>query len=126
MNIYPTSTSIASWKRALASLLAGLMIWPQGVLLAQTVPAGSTNTTVVPNGSGNGVPVVNIATPNAAGLSHNQFNSYNVPVQGQILNNSNAATVQTQLGGMILGNPNLAGRSPATIILNEVVQPNRS
>jgi filamentous hemagglutinin len=126
MNIQSTSTQIASWKRAIAFLLAGLMIWPQGVLLAQTVPAGSTNTTVVPNGSGNGVPVVNIAAPNAAGLSHNQFNSYSVPVQGQILNNSNAATAQTQLGGVILGNPNLAGRSPATIILNEVVQPNRS
>nr|WP_181427679.1 filamentous hemagglutinin N-terminal domain-containing protein [Pseudomonas soli] len=69
--------------------------------------------------AGNGVPIVNIATPNANGLSHNQFKDYNVDAQGLILNNAIERTQATQLGGIIVGNPNLNGRA-ADIILNEV------
>jgi len=117
---------VPSWRRALALLLSALVALPPAAYAQVPVPAGTTPTTVLPNGSGNGVPVVNIAAPNGAGLSHNKFNAYNVPTQGLILNNSNATAVQTQLGGYVLGNPNLAGRAPASLILNEVVQPNRS
>src|SRR5687767_1278746 len=69
-----------------------------------TQPAAGSSVRV--EQAGNGVPVVHIATPNDAGVSHNQFNQYNVGPEGQILNNSRD-TAQTQLGGYILGNTNL-------------------
>ena len=65
---------------------------------------------------------MNIAAPNAAGLSHNKFTDYNVGAAGLVLNNSRTA-VQTQLGGVIAGNSQL-GAKPAKVILNEVIGAN--
>ncbi|GGP25034.1 cell surface protein [Silvimonas amylolytica] len=72
----------------------------------------------------NGLPVVNIATPNAAGVSHNQYNQFNVDPKGAVLNNAQGLT-STQLAGYIDGNPNLAGGTARTI-LNEVTSGNPS
>lgn len=72
----------------------------------------------------NGVPIVHIAPPSAAGVSRNQYQHFNVPAQGLILNNS-TQNVRTQLGGWITGNLQL-GTTPARIILNEVTGPNAS
>ncbi|MFX3939613.1 filamentous hemagglutinin N-terminal domain-containing protein, partial [Streptococcus suis] len=44
---------------------------------------------------------------------------YNVGANGVILNNATDRTQSTQLGGIIVGNPNLHGTA-ANIILNEV------
>jgi len=74
--------------------------------------------------AGNGVPVVNITTPSAAGVSRNQYHQFNVQQQGVILNNSTINT-QTQLGGWIQGNPNLP-YGAARVILNEVTSGNPS
>ncbi|MCD4505200.1 hemagglutinin repeat-containing protein [Chromobacterium piscinae] len=74
--------------------------------------------------SANGLPVVQIAAPTAAGVSHNQYQQFNVGPGGALLNNS-ATLVNTQLAGYISGNPNLKNGS-ARIILNEVTQANPS
>ena len=66
----------------------------------------------------NGMTVVNINTPNDKGLSHNQYNAFNVDEKGIILNNANRP-VNTELAGYIMGNPNLVGPT-ANTILNEV------
>ncbi|CAN5576392.1 hypothetical protein BH09PSE5_BH09PSE5_20250 [soil metagenome] len=67
----------------------------------------------------NGTAVVHIAPPTAAGVSRNQYQQFNVDAKGLILNNS-SSNVQTQTGGWISGNPQL-GRTPARVIVNEVV-----
>ena len=66
----------------------------------------------------NGMTVVNINTPNDKGLSHNQYDAFNVDNKGLILNNANRS-VNTELAGYIMGNPNLVGPT-ANTILNEV------
>ncbi|CAK7034962.1 hemagglutinin repeat-containing protein [Saezia sanguinis] len=80
------------------------------------------NVTTPPNS--NGVPVVNITAPSAAGVSRNLYHQFDVQQQGAVLNNS-VFNTQTQLGGWIQGNPNLAGGA-ARVILNEVTSGNPS
>ena len=95
--------------------------------------AGVAPTTVVPTGgntvayvSPNGVPVVDINTANAAGLSHNKFTRYDVDTNGLVLNNGNTSQMarQSQLAGQVMANTNLSNE--ARVILNEVVSANRS
>lgn len=66
-----------------------------------------------------GVPVVAIATPSSAGLSHNRFNDYNVGTAGAVLNNATQPG-SSQLAGPLPANPQLHGAA-ARVILNEVI-----
>ncbi|RIJ13336.1 hypothetical protein DXT77_01180, partial [Pseudomonas sp. 91RF] len=102
-------------KRGLAFLLANVMFWQPMWAQADGIVVANPGTTL--DRAGNGVQIINIATPNGSGLSHNQFHEYNVGTQGVILNNVAAQTGQTQLGGIIVGNPNLSNRVAAQAIL---------
>jgi len=90
-------------------------------------PDGTTNTII--DHAANNVPIVNIAAPNAGGLSHNRFQDYNVNQQGLILNNATNnpnAVILTQIGGLINDDPHLRNSGSAAIILNEVTSNNIS
>ncbi|VVP30827.1 hypothetical protein PS862_04358 [Pseudomonas fluorescens] len=116
--VAPRTHFLGMPKRLLALLLANVMFWQPIWAQAEGIAvSGSTQTGL--GQAGNGVPVINIAAPNGAGLSHNQFKDYNVGSQGVILNNATNAVQNTQLGGNILGNSQLGGRAASTI-LNEV------
>jgi filamentous hemagglutinin len=108
----------------LACLMAACAGWPVTVM-PQTV---ATRIVIDPSApraqrptvlrAPNGVPVVNIQTPSAAGVSRNRYRQFDVGPQGVILNNSRT-DVQTQLGGWVQANPWQAGGG-ARVILNEV------
>lgn len=66
----------------------------------------------------NGIPVINIRTPNSNGLSHNTYSRFDIGSNGAVLNNS-VSGAKTQLAGDIGSNLFLA-RGAANTILNEV------
>ncbi len=96
------------------------LLWAQ--IVADTgAPAGQRPAIAE---AANGVPLINIQTPSAAGVSRNAYSQFDVQQQGAILNNART-DAQTQLGGWVQANPWLAGNS-ARVILNEVNSVNPS
>ncbi|MGI0464744.1 hemagglutinin repeat-containing protein [Serratia marcescens] len=108
--------------------LLGLLMFASPVMADGIVADGAANPSQRPEviNTQNGLPQVNITAPNQAGVSHNQYQQFDVDAKGAILNNS-AVMTSTQMAGMIQGNPNLNPNSaPARVILNEVNSNNPS
>ena len=91
------------------------------ILTDRNAPKSQQATVLV---TGNGVPVVNIKTPSASGVSVNTFTQFDVNANGAILNNARTAA-STQLGGYVQGNPWLS-TGPARVIVNQVNSSNPS
>jgi filamentous hemagglutinin len=112
-------------RLVLAAAIAGLGLSMEdstAQIVAYRSAPGSQRATVLD--AGNGVPLVNIQTPSAAGVSRNTYSQFDVQEGGAILNNSRKGA-QTQLAGQVAGNPWLA-KGTAKVILNEVVSGNPS
>ncbi|NYB29781.1 hemagglutinin repeat-containing protein [Pantoea agglomerans] len=104
-------------------LAAGVVSLPvQANIVADSSAPGSQQPTVM--ATANGLPQINIQTPNSQGVSRNQYSQLDVDARGAILNNSHQNTA-TQLGGMVAANPWLS-KQEATVILNEVNSRNPS
>ncbi|WP_019223691.1 hemagglutinin repeat-containing protein [Bartonella rattaustraliani] len=74
----------------------------------------------------NGVPSIDIVTPNSKGLSHNKYHDFNIDHPGVIWNNHTQEVGKSQLGGIMPGNPHLRFSGAARVILNEVTSGKRS
>ncbi|PHM36233.1 hemagglutinin repeat-containing protein [Xenorhabdus innexi] len=71
-----------------------------------------------------GATVINIVAPSDSGLSHNQYQDFNVNQMGAVLNNS-LVNGQSELAGQLSANSHLNGQA-ASVILNEVISRNPS
>ncbi|MFS2174358.1 hemagglutinin repeat-containing protein [Rhizobium pisi] len=116
-------------NRSLAIVLSALLVFQPMLANAQSVSASTTAPVANQPGVGaarNGVPLIDIVTPNSQGLSHNKYDNFNVGIPGLILNNFKGEIGNSNLGGVTPGNPNLDTSGPASVILNEVTSGNRS
>lgn len=108
--------------------MLGLALFAGPTMADGIVADGAANPSLRPEviATQNGLSQVNITAPNQAGISHNQYQQFDVDAKGAILNNS-AVMTSTQMAGMIQGNPNLTpNAAPARVILNEVNSNNPS
>ncbi|WP_308367231.1 MULTISPECIES: hemagglutinin repeat-containing protein [unclassified Microbulbifer] len=112
--------------RALTLLLCLQLILPANLLAEVVVDKSAEKEKQAEvERAANGVEMVNITAANQRGVSHNKYEKFNVDASGLILNND-AGIHQSQLGGQVAGNNNLAQSGSASLILNEVTQANRS
>ena len=116
-------------RQGLVGILSSVLIFQPVLLRAQEIAPDLGVAPINRPGVGaapNGVPLVDIVTPNGSGLSHNKYNQFNVGTPGVILNNFNGEVGTSKLGGATPGNPNLKSSGSATVILNEVTSGSRS
>ena len=113
-------------RRTVAWLTLVAYVGQPLVVTAQVIAdqAAAPDKRPVVDSTATGLPLVQIATPSAAGVSHNQYSQFNVDPVGLILNNSQT-NVLTQQAGYVSANQNLVNGA-ARVILNEVTSTNRS
>ena len=117
---------LTAFRRSLITLtfISGVFISHTAIAQIRSDPSAPGNQRPTVLLAPNGVPLVNIQTPSAAGVSRNTYSQFDVQPNGAILNNSRTDT-STQLGGWVQANPWLATGS-ARVILNEVNSNNPS
>ncbi|UJM36588.1 hemagglutinin repeat-containing protein [Bartonella henselae] len=110
------------WGLGFSCLLAPSALQAQISVDAKANSAHRPDIVAAPNG----VPSIDIVTPNSSGLSHNKYDDFNIGHVGVIWNNHAQEVGQSQLGGIMPGNPHLRFSGSAKIILNEVTSGKRS
>ena len=108
-------------RKILCVLLSGVFFgdtiaWAEAPILPDTTAPGNRQPLV--QETANGIPLVNISAPTAGGVSRNDYERFNIPTKGAILNNSYTLS-KTELAGYVQGNANMA-QGPAKIIVNQV------
>ena len=112
-------------RKILCVLLSGVFFgdtiaWAEAPILPDTTAPG--NRCPLVQETANGIPLVNISAPTAGGVSRNDYERFNIPTKGAILNNSYTLS-KTELAGYVQGNANMA-QGPAKIIVNQVTSGN--
>lgn len=112
-------------RKILCVLLSGVFFgdtiaWAEAPILPDTTAPG--NRCPLVQETANGIPLVNISAPTASGVSRNDYERFNIPTKGAILNNSYILS-KTELAGYVQGNANMA-QGPAKIIVNQVTSGN--
>ena len=119
-----TTTLIKPLVFALMLTLGTAQILPAqaGTIVADPNAPKTEQPTILNTASG--ATQINIQTPTAGGVSMNQYQQFDAPSNGTILNNSRT-NANTQTAGWIQGNPWLA-TGTARIIVNQVNSSNPS
>ncbi len=111
----------------IAWLTAGVFVMQSSITFAACIEADQranmSNRPIVKE-TANHLPLINITSPTAGGVSRNMYSLFNVPGNGAILNNALSMT-DTKLAGWINRNPFLQGGA-AKVIVNEVTSANPS
>lgn len=112
------------YKQSISIFVSISLVSSQIVLASETMAPIVIDSTLQSNNptltqSNSGIDIVNISTPNQAGISNNYFKELNVSQQGLIFNNAKDLMSNTQLAGWIASNPHLKEHS-AKLILNQI------
>ncbi|SDX64801.1 filamentous hemagglutinin [Ruegeria halocynthiae] len=113
------------FEKVVSSILTLALTIQPALLHAQNIQPVNPSTGPRPHvdQSLNGTAVINISTPNGAGVSHDVYTDFQA--DDLILNNS-ATITNTQLGGVIEGNGNLTPGQEANLWIGEVVGGNQT
>lgn len=92
------------FKRSISGLLAAVLAFqPMLVRAGEIVHVRPDTARPRVDRAHNGTTILNIDTPNAAGVSHDQYRKFSA---GDLILNNSPTNVTTELGGWIEGNPN--------------------
>ena len=110
--------------RKLAALV--LLLSFSANIFAEAVPDPVSIGNARATRTASGIEQLDIATPNAKGLSYNSLLELQVSEQGLILNNNPHVVADTQIAGLVARNRNLDRSGSANLIVTEITGKNRT